>query len=533
MPNPTAVTPVDGATLLTNQPVLGATITPSGSTRYRIDWQLATDSAFTQNVRTVSQSTSNVRTSGPVTMTVPTAQRLNQTTWFLRARQVDEAGVLGAWTTAQSFVVSHQPAAVPVSPSNADTVDTNAAKVFTWQFSDPSSDDLQTSYQIVVEKNADGSTVLDTGKTSSSNQTATLTISSANANQLLRWRVWVWDTDNVQSAASVYSLFQISAAPVVTITSPAGTGSITSGKPTISWSVNGNDQDTYQIKFFQTSNNSLVFDSGVIDSSATTYTPAYTVLQNSTQYRVECTVVDVLGLSGTGTFTFTTNFQAPSTAQFTVDAIGFTQNGYVNITWTGMTADTAFKQWRVYRRELGKAWVLVYSTTNPLTRTFHDWMPLSNKSYQWTVTQIATRNGQDSESPLVSDGNTYALVNTAYWLLDPNNENNNTRVDNVTGDSYSVGREREELIIIDRGRKVNYGTKTGIAGQLTIQVRGTDPTEQLQNILTLADLGTALMMRDPFGNITQVDVSEPNVTRIAGVSTAEFVDVSLNYAEVA
>lgn len=537
-PTPTALTPADGSTLTTNNPTLGITLgaAPEGRTS-KGQWQLATDSGFTANVKTVTEADADLRTSGATTEVVPSGSSLTQTTWYLRARAVDQYGNASGWTTAQTIIIAHAPTTANQTPTGGTTLLYASTTPFDWTFSDPSANDSQRAYQVVIERNDTGASVLDTGKTISSTQGVSLAIPAAQNDQPLRWKIQVWDQDDVTAGYSSYKLFYVSDAPVVTITSPTANQAVGTGRPNITWTLDAATvQSTFRVQFVRLSDNVVVHDSGVKTSTALSYQPAYTVLDNNVNYRVDVTIVDNVGLSTTARQNFSTSYTAPPTVTYTVDDSMYYTEGYVLVDWSQMQPDSYFLEWHLYRKLASDDnWDLVAVYPNSNSNTYHDWLAQSGESYQYAVTQVADRSGLTFESALPGNPTTYTPISDNYWLINPEDESQNFLLYNVSEDSYSDEIEAETYVVIGRGRRTDYGTYLGKSGSINAKLRD-KPTvtarQQKATLETIRKSRATYYMRDPFGNLLQVQLGTLSVSRIAGVGRSEFVDVSFAYTEV-
>lgn len=540
-PTPTALTPTAGSTITTNTPTLGATLGAASEGRTsKAEWQLATDAGFTANVRTITENNTDLIASGATTEVIPTASKLFQGTWFIRVRAIDQYGQAGSYTASHSFTVAHQPAASPIAPiGDAAVIFHNAAggtDQFSWSFSDPASGDSQTAYQVIVERNSDGLVVFDSNKVASTTSSMTTAIPATYKDVKLRWKVRVWDTDDVAGNYSPYQLFTLSDLPVVTVTAPTDAQVITTGQPTVSWTLDGaTTQVSRRLQFTKISTGAVIYDTGVQNTSATSYTAPVTILENNTNYSVTVTIVDQLGMTGTATRNFSTQYQTPNAVTFTVDGSGFDTVGYINIDWSSTTADGFFVDWRVYRRLQGTStWELIFVTTNVSITSYHDWAVGAGFTYEYAVTQSGGRSGLVLESVALPSSPVLA-DSTHYWLIDPTDETVNLRLANVTADGYEDQYDEAELIIIGRGRKTNQGTRYGYDGSMKLQLRddlnGTARSKRLK-LQVLKDARTAYLLRNPFGDVIQVSLGNLQIERIPGVGTAEFVDVTIPYKEV-
>lgn len=535
-PTPTAVTPASGSTVTSSQPTLGATLGAASESRaVKARWQLASDSGFTTNLKTVTELDADLRTSGATTEETPLGSKLSQGTWYIRAAEVDQYGQIGSYSTGTSFTVSHPPTAAVQSPGS-DTVYTYATNTtFSWTFSDAYSGDTQTAVQIIVERNDTGAVVYDSNKVTQT--AATLNIASASLlkDVKLRWKVRVWDADNVAGAYSPYSLFTLSDLPVVTITAPTGVN-VATGNPTVTWTLDGaTTQVKRQIVFRKNSDNSIVHDSGLQTSALQSYTPSTTILENATVYNIIVSVTDQNNMVGSDNEQITTNYPAPATCTFTTSAISYDTAGYVRINWSSTTADSQFISWQVYRRMVGEiVWTLLYTTNDVSVVQYDDYLASAGNQWEYTVTQSAARSGYVLDSAQVASASV-STVGTHYWIIDPSFPTNSMQISNVTADSYVDEFQQEVLQIIGRGRKVNQGTRFGYNGTLDAQFRDDlnfTARQKREMLQALKAQGTTFYLRNPFGDIISIAMGNISISRVSGVGTSEFVDVQIPYMEV-
>jgi hypothetical protein len=535
-PTPTGITPATGGSnVLTNTPTLGGILGVATEGRLqKLEWRLATDAGMSANLRTVTSA--DLTASGSVSALVPFANKLSQTTWYIQARAVDEYGHAGSYSAAHSFVVSHPPLAVPQSPINDQMYQYGATNTFSWLFTDTSPLDVQTAYQIVVENNATGAVVLDTGKVASSSLSGNHAIPAGSKDVKLRWKIKLWDTDDVAGNYSSYQLFTVSDPPVVTITSPTAGGSLTTGQPTITWTNDGSTvQASRRVVITRVLDGVVVADSGLANTSVLSYTTPTVVLENTLSYTVSVTVTDQYGMTSTTTHTFTTTYQAPDVVFFSVDETQVDTAGPVLIDWSQSAPDSFFVDWRLYRRQVESLeWEILQVITNPAITYWHDWTALSNTVYEYAVTQRAGRSGIVLESPKATT-QSVVVEGGHYWLINPNDETDNVRLSHVTGDSFTDEYEEASMVIIGRGRKVNHGTRLGYAGTLTVQLRDDDfgtARSKRVHLQMLKDARTSYYMRTPFGDLFEVSLGNLGFGRVAGVGTSEYLDVTIPYAEV-
>lgn len=105
----------------------------------------------------------------------------------------------------------------------------------------------------------------------------------------------------------------------------------------------------------------------------------------------------------------------------------------------------------------------------------------------------------------------------------------------VTDDQFVNDREREVLVVIGRGKKVNYGTKLGVTGTLTVKIRernGVSASSQRDTLEAFLLAHPNLVITSPWGDAWTVDIGPLSITRIAGTGDSEAVDYSFTYEEL-
>lgn len=552
-PVPTGIVPVNGGTVNTDLPTLGAQITPSATTGFKVKaaWQLARDSGFTTSVKNIYQPDSElggvVGTPRWVYLDVPLASELFQGLWYARTYEIDEMGVLSSLSSTTTFTVSHPPSTTSHFPTGAVTQAwTPGALVqsflnFTWLFSDTSPTDSQTAAQAIIERDSDGFQILDTGKVASTSQGGAAAIPIAYKDVLLRWRVKVWDSDDVAGSFSPNQQFVLRDIPSVTITAPTTT--YDNPAPTLAWTFaasGGRTQSAYRVQLVGPGS-VVVHESGWLNGANATYTVPTPVLTLGTVYTANIFVRDNVGLEGTAAQAATATWTPPTNPTYTVQNTGpgayaFDTVGGSTITWP-QNRDAAFISYRIYRRNsIGGTRILVGETTaTTSTYTFVDYSAPANTTVYYEVVQVATRFGSPVEGVSTS-GSVGLTPSTHYWLLDYVTPANNVRLSNVTADDFSEVYEQTTITLIGRGRRVERGTRYGYEGSITATVRdtSTQTARQIRQALeTMKAGGVVLHLRQPFGDVWQVAVGDLAISRLAGVGVNEFFSVTIPYTEVA
>lgn len=566
---PTIRVPLNGSTVTDGNPSVSAfglgDVYPQS--KIKMIWQFATDSGFTSSVRNFFQADSKFQIPASYAnttrfddSTLNAITPLAQGSWYARVYETDLANNVGTPSASSLFTVSHPPSATKLQPPNGVAYAFgDGTRQLSWDFSDPASGDYQTAYQVIVEKASDGTSVVDTGKVVSVNNSATVTISAALKGVGLRWKVRLWDRDDVVGAYSDYGTFSVDDPGVVTVTSPTSGGTVTSGIPYVQFNTNitnGRTIKSYQVVV--TKGSTVIWNSGLVngtwaDDEVVTATADKTYYSNLNYYTVTVTVTDSVGMQATSTpVSFQVSYVVPTSPSSPIANIGSYNvegSGYNSIAWSDTGRDSDFYAWNIYRRD-----DLIDADTNAVIQvgdfelidkvyeintsySYKDYLAPSNYRVTYGITQAVNRFGDEVESAMVLSLPTFPKAD-GYWLVNPGFEStpgSTVKLYNVTADSFDDETEEEEYVVIGRGRHVDHGQKLGIKGSLTVQIRnsGTKTARQRRLELTeFKDESFEAYIRTPFGDIFYVNIGNLNIGRIAGVGTSEFCDVQIPYTEV-
>lgn len=547
-PAPTGVKPAAGSTVTTDLPTLQATIAPhvQGLKMY-FEWQMATDAGFTANVRTVTQPSSWAHASGATSYPTPLGSALFQGLWYIRCRVIDQLGTLGPWSGATTFTVSHPPSARSLSPANGviqGVSEHTPVMYFGWEFFDTSSIDAQTAYQIQVERNETGAVEWDSGKVVSTSATASWIY--PNAEVVYRWRIKLWDRDNVEGAWSSYQVFTPGLPPQVTNVSPAANAVVTVPNPTVSWdysSPGGRPQSSFQIQIHKAG--VIIYDSGWVVSTTPSFTLPAGTLSNATSYALWVYVKDSANIQDTVWHGFTTQWIPPAAVLFTVNTTTYSLSGYNLLQWSTDNQDVSFQHYRVSRRAAGTtAWTILddnVKRTTPGPYEYKDWTAPSGVSHEYAVIQVADRFGSSLESAYVPS-TPVAPITEDYWLIHPDSteygntaDSKNFRFQYTNSDEFSEEYEEAIIPLIGRGRRVEYGTRFGYVGSISANVYSSPTQTARQQRLALEAIKASrsdLYLKNPFGDIWQVAAGNIQISRIAGVGQNEYHTVTIPYTEV-
>lgn len=493
---PTGIKPATGSIVNTDRPLLYAApvyTVDYSPFRSKQQWQIASDSGFTTNLRVITESDSSYRSTEknmPLPIgrtTVDAVGELTQAVWYIRSRTIDEYGWIGPYSSGQSFTVSHVPSATNMSPKDNNILiyGSLGQANFSWQFTDPSPYDYQTAYRVLVERDDNGSVVVDTGKTLATVNTrppiigsAVVTIPASFKDVLLRWSLFVWDTDDVMSVQSSYRNFLITDAPAPTITAPTANQVLSTATPTVIWTPGvgaGKAQTDFRVLI--TSGDAQVFDSTWTSGTATSLPIPVGYLKNGFSYTVSVFIRDNLNLDGFTSQQFSTSWAVPaSPTGLLVDVSQLDSRGFVYISQNPAGYDVDFIAYNLYKRALGATdWTLVTAWTSPAASflAYRDFLVGANQTYQYCATQVVERFGDISESPIDTGYIVTAkTVSSTYWLIHPDNASGKSMpIYQVNTEDPVEEYEEETYNVLNRGRHTDYGDRLGYTGTLSSQLR--------------------------------------------------------------
>lgn len=536
--------PLNGALVTTDLPIVSINLPPMQGVRFlrKAEWQIATNNIFTTNLKQFAEPDSTYNSLSTRDYTVPTIHELNQGVKYIRARNVDPFGKVSAWFGTNSFTVSHPPVAIPQTPSGGLTYEYGTGnKEFAWTFADSSPTDNQTAYQIIVEKQSDGTEVVNTGKIAQVNDfDAIVAIPSSAQNIPLRWKIRVWDSDDIAGAYSSYAYMQYGGAFSITIVSPAEGSTVDRPAPLVNWTVSGGTQSKFLVRVFSNvSTLPKLYDSGWRTSSVTEFqipTPVLD-LNHPSGFLIDVLVQNTQGDYYTDINVVYANWTAVPAPVTNVSIANYDSDGYVTVTWTNAAIDDdKFIGWRVYRRKTGTLdWTLLYEIRqNQANYEYHDWTATTGTTYDYVVVQVAYRFGAETESPRTGFV-TVTPISSSYWLVHPTDNSKNVRLASVKSDEFVEEYESTVINLIGRGRKVDYGSRWGYIGTLNCQVIDKPNKTARQSRFDLEALKaerTKVYLRNPFGDIWLVDLGNAQIGRIAGVGSREFHELTITYTEI-
>lgn len=543
VPTPTDVTPAHGATASTSRPPVAAAVESSAVGGVYRQFQWALNPGFSSPITyTDLDGGYRPKSSWGVhqMLLMPTGSRLAQGSWYLRARAIDQSGVASAWSATNAVIINHVPTTTARTPSGNSTRVYNGSVLLGWTFSDVDVDDYQTAFEVELWKLSDPGGFLTSGKQLSSASSYLFSgLDSTWRDTDLRWRVRVWDRDDVYSAWSPDSGFFLRDAPAITIISPAEGGTVNTSRPSVVWShsaSNARTQSQFKVDVYNvTAGLELVATSDWVVSGATTWTPSVPIVEVGPQYSVTVSIIDNEGLTSSETNLFTAAFSAPPSPSFSVDSSRYSKEGVRVIDWSGVEADSSFVAWRVYRSIAGDpTWRLQGDFADIDTRTYSDYTSPSMTDVRYVVVQVITQLGSEIESAYVASEAQNDVLHH-YVLSCPADSVLNLPLYHVTGDSFSDEQEQAVLNLMGRGRRMEYGTRYGITGTLDVSFFD-NPTmtarRQRLALEQLRDSHKEVFLLNPFGDVYKVGLMSTTVTRVRGTGLHEMTTGSIQYSEI-
>lgn len=354
----------------------------------------------------------------------------------------------------------------------------------------------QTAYQVQIERLSDGLSILDTGKVASTSSSQTVAGGTFTNGITYRWRVRVWNGDDVASPYTTWGAFIPGAKPTVTIDFPTASALVTSQDLTATWTyahTGGEPQAAYQLVLERLESTVVVesWDTGKIIGSAGSYD--FTDVAEGESYRLKVTVWNVSGQESiTATVDFNTNYNAPMTPTVSIDYLNDRreQNTMYITNPTPTAGEPEVVANRVYRRAAGEtAWTRL---SDDALGVFIDIGIASGVAYTYRVVAMAADGRGANSAP--STRTVWFLGVWLHYLATKSGKRNFF---------YGTGRTEEFDPNITTVKPVGRNFPASEAGVLrseavtaNVQVMGTE-FEHLQRFANAKEL---VMYRDNRGN---------------------------------
>ena len=345
-----------------------------------------------------------------------------------------------------------------------------------------------------------------------------------------KWAAKVRDY-NKFSALSGYALFTPFAPPTVTITAPTELQVLASPTPTVTWTYSGGTQGKYRVIVREADNATVVYDSGYINSAATTFNIPQGYLENTQTYKITVYAQNTGGIEGSsGVRTVTTSWTVPATLS-TFSATTFPQTGKITFAWS-ISADADFVAYEIKETQPDNTEKRVLRVTKKTQLTVDYYFAPLNRSTVYGIRQVKKFGTEEVESlPRGTTPSTTVLADKGARLHE---------VGDPAGTSISVAYNPQRTATRDKDFKdVQYMGRTkpvrhfGLASKRTISLRATaifhpsssgndDPGEWQEKLDEWVQNGTLMCLRDTrgrklFGYVSAYSSSE-SVPALADIS---------------
>lgn len=222
-----------------------------------------------------------------------------------------------------------------------------------------------------------------------------------------------------------------------------------------------------------------------------------------------------------------------------VDPSRYDTDGPVEVTWDNSDEAANWHSWRVYRRDLERdlLWTLKHEVfVAAQNYSWEDFYARANEDAEYAVVQVTSDDGGQT----TNEGSYTPVAATPtgehYWFIDSTNPDlDSLRLEHVTSDGFSEEYEEDTLLLIGRGRKKDQGERWGFTGTLSAQLRnrgGLTPKQQVYALQQLKERQGFVWLRNPFGDVYKIGLGDLSYSRVPGVGTTPFIDVSIPYEEL-
>lgn len=294
--DPPIIVAPGGAVSLDDTPLLQVNVQQTSefypSVLGKVEWHLSKSADFGDDLRIITEPDTNFRYYGSITNNAPppivvsykptSSERLNSGVWYQRARLIDDFGGSSLWSVTRSFEIFHAPVANPVSPAPGSVIEFRPDGInFSWIFSDTNDGDTQAAYQVIVSRVDSGAAVVDTGMIVSSKSSVIIPLGPELKDIPLQWSVSLWDRDGTQGPFSTPTLFTMSDAVAVAVTSPINGQTIDTASPIVAW------QSTFVGNRTQKACRVIAYRSTVFDTFDRLVSAGFGVSSSGSQWTVE------------------------------------------------------------------------------------------------------------------------------------------------------------------------------------------------------------------------------------------------------
>lgn len=339
------------------------------------------------------------------------------------------------WSTYRTFSTNAAPS-IPVLSSPSTGAITTAYPLLTFTMSD-TDDTTATGLTGVIRITQPALTTIDVTPTynvSSLKWEYQTTIAQITAVGAYSWKATGYDGTLYSGEASALgsatwsssNTFTYATGPTVTVSSPADLATVATASLTVAWSVSGGTQAKYQVIVYEDGTSDIVYDSGLVTSTATSHAIPSGYLRNGTSYDIIVAITDTTPLVGySSVVNITVTFTAPTAVanfQATPVSIGLDPfNTAIRLTWDQTAYSTPeFSEYTITRSAddgPDSAEIILVRLPSPATVAFIDYTPASGYDYTYGIT-VSTVTGVDTlDSDPVYASESVTLEGTVLTLV--------------------------------------------------------------------------------------------------------------------
>ena len=339
------------------------------------------------------------------------------------------------WSTYRTFSTNAAPS-IPVLSSPATGSVLSAYPLLTFTMSD-ADDTTATGLTGVIRITQPALTTVDVTPTYNVSslkweyQTTIVQISAVGA---YSWKATGYDGTLYSGEASALgsatfsssNTFTYATGPTVTVSSPADLATVATASLTVSWSVSGGTQAKYQVVVYADGTSTVVYDSGLITSTAVSHVIPSGYLRNGTSYDIIVAITDTTPLVGySSVVNITVTYTAPTAvANFQATAIPVGLDPFetaIRLSWDQTAYSTPeFVEYTITRSaDAGPDAdeIILARITSPATVAFIDYTPASGYDYTYGIT-VSTLTGVDTlDSDPVYASTSVTLEGTVLTLV--------------------------------------------------------------------------------------------------------------------
>lgn len=299
--------------------------------------------------------------------------------------------------------------------------DATQSKDLVWTVSDNNPLDIESAYEVQVQRVSDSVNVVATGSVASSATAYTMAANTLVNATAYRWRVRTTDALGQVGAWSAYSNLNPTAIGTLTITSPTpdNVAGINTSSVPIVWTyaqVNGYTQTQRRVLVTRVSDASVLIDTTMQASTSGNYTVVG--MLSDVQYSVQVSIIT--NAPGTPTVTttrlVTPSFASPDTPTFTLTPSG--SKIVVTVTNPAPTGSRPSVLTNgIYRRRSGTTDAFVRVAIIAANGTYNDHAVASGISYDYQVVAVSSSTPATAASSAIAAATAPLLMGV--WIYDP------------------------------------------------------------------------------------------------------------------